>query len=77
MLTASGVMHSALMMAAMQAFGAQIIPETLSPVWNETFVFSAGEVKELPSGLPMIEFEVWDSDTINDDFLGQVSRIQS
>ncbi|KAK9815177.1 hypothetical protein WJX73_009840 [Symbiochloris irregularis] len=49
------------------------VPECLSPVWNETFVFSAAEVRELPAGLPMIEFEVWDSDTLNDDFLGQAN----
>lgn len=50
----------------------QVITKSLSPIWNETFVFPAAEVKAALESSSIISFEVWDSDTLSDDFLGQV-----
>jgi len=42
------------------------IPSTLNPVWNH--------IVSLPKGTPTTDFtvEVWDHDTLRDDFLGIV-----
>ena len=50
----------------------QVIKESLNPIWNETFVFPAAEAKKALMLSPVLIFEVWDSDTLTDDFLGQV-----
>ena len=48
-----------------------IVKKSLNPVWNETFVFRAEEVKK--SGGKLL-FNVWDSDDWTfDDFIGKVS----
>ena len=52
--------------------GLQVIKETLNPIWNETLVFTGAEVKQLQPDAPLVAIEVWDADTLTDDFLGQV-----
>lgn len=54
------------------ALALQVVKEQLNPNWNETFVFPAQEVQNALMTSPIIIFEVWDSDTLSDDFLGQV-----
>eukprot|EP00887_Chlorella_sp_A99_P001355 scaffold8.g1355.t1 len=47
--------------------------KTLSPQWNETFVFSTGDVAEaVGQGRPRVALQVYDWDMVSaDDFLGQ------
>lgn len=50
------------------------ILESLTPRWDETFVFSRADVARAQMhGERLIKLEVWDKDTFTDDFLGQVS----
>lgn len=51
----------------------KVIFETLTPRWDETFVFSSREVAACEEGGDgMLRFQIWDRDTFTKDFLGQV-----
>lgn len=46
-------------------------PETLDPVWNETFAFSSYQIDKAEG---IIKFELYDKDQwTKDDFLGKVN----
>lgn len=52
----------------------KVVDQDLSPVWDETFVFSTKHAEScLLSSQPKIFFELWDKDFLSpDEFLGQV-----
>lgn len=53
------------------------ILESLTPRWDETFVFSRADVAMAQMrGERLLTFKLWDKDTFTDDFLGQVTLIK-
>eukprot|EP01112_Ceratiomyxa_fruticulosa_P011445 TRINITY_DN3101_c0_g1_i1.p2 TRINITY_DN3101_c0_g1~~TRINITY_DN3101_c0_g1_i1.p2 ORF type:complete len:108 (+),score=23.74 TRINITY_DN3101_c0_g1_i1:1776-2099(+) len=50
-----------------KTYQTKIVPKSLNPSWNETFLFHPKELKG------MLLFEVWDHDFLTpDDFMGSV-----